>query len=144
MKKIHSDVYIGIIMLIFSVTVLILTFDMPKAPAHFPQIVVFFMLLFSLYIGAFGIRKTLAGDVEKKFEHVKSPMIAFALIMAYALLINYLGFFASTAIFIAAFMVYYNVKKYIVIFLTMVLVDVFVYVLFTVQLNIQLPAGILF
>jgi hypothetical protein len=41
-------------------------------------------------------------------------------------------------------MFYYNVRKYHVVFMCLLGVNLFVYALFVWQLNIQLPSGILF
>jgi phosphatidylglycerophosphate synthase len=132
-------------MLAFSISFLIMTFDMPAGPSKFPRIILFFLLLFSGYILVTGIRKTLLKkDVERKFLNYKHPLVTFFMIAIYVFLIDILGFFSSTSIFIAIFMLFYNVRKYRVVFLCVLGVNLFVYYLFVWQLNIQLPAGLLF
>jgi len=145
MKKIHSDIYISVVMLIFSMSLLSMAFGMPDGPSRFPKIILFFLMIFSVYIFFTGIKKTRTqSDPGKKFLNFKYPITTFLIILIYILLIDFLGFFSSTTIFVAAFMFYYNVRKYHVVFMCLVGVNFFVYSLFVWQLNIQLPSGILF
>jgi uncharacterized membrane protein YidH (DUF202 family) len=145
MKKIHSDIYISIAMLIFSISLLSMALGMPEGPSKFPKIILLFLVIFSVYIFITGLKKTLKqSDTGKKFLNFKYPMTTFLIILAYVILIDFLGFFSSTTLFVAAFMFYYNVRKYHVVFMCLLGVNLFVYALFVWQLNIQLPSGILF
>ncbi len=145
MGKIHSDIYISVVMLVISISLTIMTFDMPEGPEKFPRIILFFLTIFSIYILATGIKKSLKNiDSDRKFINIKHPIISFILIFLYIFLIDKLGFFSSTSVFMIAFMLYYNIRNYITVALCLLGLNLFVYVLFVYQLNIQLPTGILF
>ena len=64
--------------------------------------------------------------------------------MAYIICINFVGFYASTTVFLLAFMLFLNVRKPLVLVGVTAGMDAFLYLLFTIGLKLSLPAGMLF
>ncbi len=157
--KLHHDVWISAALIIFSVAFFSLTISFPKQSAVFPRFFLVGLLLFSLIILAGGIRKTKllkaaddkgnCGKLQGKeknitFDELKNPLVGLAFIIAYIALINILGFFVSTALFLASLMLKLKIKNYLLVALTTIGVTAFVYVLFVSQLKLIMPKGILF
>lgn len=60
MKALHSDLVIGLVMLLFSIAFYSLSAQMPADPAVFPKLILVTFAVFSLFIVWTGIVKTLA------------------------------------------------------------------------------------
>ncbi|MGI5962668.1 MAG: tripartite tricarboxylate transporter TctB family protein [Lawsonibacter sp.] len=73
-----------------------------------------------------------------------NPMIAFLMILVYTLLLNVIGFFVTSAIFMLVMMVWMGYRKIPQMVLTTGIMLGFIYVLFVFQLKVVLPSGILF
>ena len=69
---------------------------------------------------------------------------AYLIIMVYVLCIDFIGFFVSTSVFLVGFMVFLNVRKPLTLICVTAGMDLFLYLLFTVGLKLNLPAGLLF
>jgi uncharacterized protein with PQ loop repeat len=150
-KQIHHDVYIGLVMLFVSLVALIKALPMPENAAQFPELMIVILIAFSLWITYQGIKKTQlinSGKAKKddtiSFEKTKMPLISFVIVVIYTMLIEVLGFFASTTLFVAAFMYFYKIKDLKKIIITLVGLNAFIYFLFVIQLNVPLPKGIIF
>ena len=77
------------------------------------------------------------------WEENKLPLLGYALIVVYILLIDVLGFFVSTTIFMVGYMLFLKMRKPLTLMLVTLGVDVFVYFLFVMQLKLNLPSGLL-
>lgn len=149
-RTIHHDIYIGLIMLLFSVGMFVNTYKMPEGSAQFPKIILSLFTFFSLYILAFGIKKTKDLNSSNKnekslsFQEVNTPLAIFLIIVAYVTIIKFLGFFIATTMFMIAFMYFYKVKSWKLIILNALGVNLFIYLLFVLQLNVRLPKGLFF
>ena len=72
------------------------------------------------------------------------PIVGYAFIAAYAILIPIIGFFTSTGIFMLAMMFYLGYRKWHVMILVTAGIELGIYVLFVEQLMVRIPHGILF
>ena len=144
-RKINNDVFIGIFLVLFSAFFLRETTQLHAGAAQFPRMLFVVLLIMSIVVVIFGVRKTLKpelaqkGDFDFTLKVVKNPFIAFALIVLYIVLFNTIGFFVSTTIFIPLFMVFYGARKIVPIVATTVGINLFVWVLFVRLLNVFLP-----
>ncbi|MGI5962861.1 MAG: tripartite tricarboxylate transporter TctB family protein [Lawsonibacter sp.] len=73
-----------------------------------------------------------------------NPMIAFLMILAYTLLLDVVGFFVTSGVFMLVMMVWMGYRKIPQMVLTTAIMLGFIYVLFVYQLKVALPSGILF
>jgi len=148
MRNIHLDTFIGLLMLVVSGYFYSLTQEMPPEPAEFPKIVLIILMIFSLVIMSKGILLSIRAKkkgliVEQYFDKIRGPMVVYFALCIYVVLIELLGFFASTTIASAFFMLLFGMKSYTKLFLVLIGINVFIYLLFVWQLKIVLPSGVL-
>ena len=74
---------------------------------------------------------------------LSSPLAAFVLMLGYVLLIEVLGFYSATVLFLIAFMYYMNVRSPLTLLSTTGILISFIYLLFSVALKVRLPVGLL-
>lgn len=123
--------------------------------AFYPRGVIAIFALFGILISVAGMKKTkkilqrqeITYDGEEEQLSVpvlKSPVGALIIIALYIALVQLIGFFPATILFIAVFMWYMGSKDWKTYAFTIVGLNMFVYLVFVLQLNVQLPKGILF
>lgn len=66
-----------------------------------------------------------------------------ALLILYVLAVIYIGFYISTPAMLVIYMYFMGIRNIKTILITTAVVMAFVYCLFTLQLGVPLPAGIL-
>ena len=95
----------------------------------------------------FSIRKikkdTPTEEKAANLDEFKSPVIVLALLILYVLAVIYIGFYISTPIMLVGYMWFMGIRNKKTILVTTVIVMAFVYCLFTLQLGVPLPKGIL-
>ncbi|GAA0410547.1 hypothetical protein GCM10009133_18840 [Cocleimonas flava] len=148
MRNIHLDTFIGLLMLLVSAYFYYLAQNMPPEPAEFPKLVISILIVFSLVIMSKGVLLTLRAKkngtiVDHYFERIRGPMAVYLGLCVYVGLIELLGFFTSTTIASAFFMLLFGMRSYIKLLLVLIGINVFIYLLFVWQLKIVLPAGVL-
>ena len=151
-NTIHHDLWIGCLMCLVSVVLLLRTAVMPVGAAQFPKVILGCFIAFGLWIVYKGIVKTLliqkghedqVKDKPLALKLMARPMACLAGVIVYVAVIKITGFFAASTLFTLLFMWLYgmkSLKKMLIITLGM---DFFLYVLFVMQLKVQLPEGIL-
>ena len=144
-RKINKDVFIGIALSLLSLFFLWETRDMHEGARIFPRIVFLLLLVLSLVIAMFGVRKTLKPELWGKddfaltFSAAKMPLFVFAVIVGYIILLNLFGFFISTSIFMPAFLILFGARRILPIVLMTIFTNVIIYVMFVRVLNVMLP-----
>ncbi|MGE4283154.1 MAG: tripartite tricarboxylate transporter TctB family protein [Clostridia bacterium] len=145
LNKINKDVSIGIGLILFSIFFLYESTKIHKGAAEFPKIILLTFLILSIILVVIGITKTLNPTLEKKsdkkilFSEIKSPLIVFLISAVYIALINIIGFFIATTLFVPIIMWYYGIRRFRQILVTTICLDLFIYVLFVRLLNVFLP-----
>ena len=112
-------------------------------PNFFPQVVSAILFLASISL----IIRALKGYSLKNFESINRDgfirtSVTLAIAIAYLFLMQYIGFYLSTAIFLFATMKYLGLENYLVTFIVSVCVASIVYGIFRIFLKIPLPEGI--
>lgn len=155
-RRLHHDTPVGLMIIIFSTIFFTQTFNMTADAAKFPQGILMIFALFGVSVLVNGIKKTSKiskgdedqypeGEEERlQWTVLKSPMITFVIVTIYIWLINIIGFFTATTLFTLLLMWYMGAKGWMTYVFTAVGFNLFIYLLFVVQLNVQLPSGILF
>lgn len=146
---INQDVLIGIFFLIIVVFFFTLTSNLIPEAATFPIVVAILLFIFAILIIKTGLKRKEFkgdGDDESKLTSslLKTPLLTFSGVVLYCLFITLIGFFPSTVIFIIAYLYINNYRSLKTMIITVISVVFFVYLLFVYQLNVRLPAGILF
>ncbi|WP_180994066.1 tripartite tricarboxylate transporter TctB family protein [Bacillus sp. Marseille-P3661] len=153
--KVHHDVFIGIVIILLSIVLYTKTFEFIGEAALFPRALLILFAIFAVYLIYNGLKKTKQmregveviydGEEEQlTFSLIASPMCTLGIVIVYVALINIIGFFPSTILFIISFLWYMGVKNWKVYLVTSIGLNLFIYILFVLQLNVQLPLGIFF
>ena len=92
----------------------------------------------------FAREKRIENDMPLLFEHFKAKQffIVFAMLFAYVILINVLGFYISSLLFIAGTLVFFKIKPLYIVITTVVFL-VLIYGGFSTFLHVPLPRGLL-
>lgn len=151
------NIIVAIAFSIFAILVLILSAGIPVSPSQpltmgtptFPRILSYGILLLSailIYTNLHEARNEKKEDRRAMIEpeHLKIVGTGLIIILACVFTMYFLGFIIAMIIMNIAFLVYFKVKKKIVLILEPVLVPLIIYVVFQNVLNIPLPMGILF
>lgn len=149
MKKILTlDAWIGIVLMIFSVWFWILSGEFPAEAQMFPRFFLATNCLLSALLVINTIRHNLKSDGEThnatSWKELSVIIEAYLIIMVYVICIDFIGFFVSTSVFLIVFMLFLNVRKPVTLICVTAGMDLFLYLLFTVGLRLNLPAGLLF
>ncbi len=152
-KSLHYDIIVGAVLIVISAALFPQTFKFPGTAGIFPQFILVVLAILGIYTLIYGIKETkdtaakaAAGEeVAPVFSWAKDklPLLGYALIVVYILLIKPLGFFLSTTLFLVGYMWFLKIRKPLTLALVTVFTDVFLYVLFVILLKLNLPSGIL-
>ena len=144
-RKINIDVFIGIILTAISVFFFMETRKLHPVAARFPTVVYTLFIGMSVLVFILGVWKTLKperalkSDTLFNFKVIQKPLVVFAIVAGYMVLMNFTGFFISTIIFVPVLMFYYGVRSIRTIILTNIGLNLFVYLLFVRVLRVFLP-----
>ncbi|MFG6114800.1 tripartite tricarboxylate transporter TctB family protein [Halobacillus sp. MO56] len=154
-SKLHQDIYVGVIVIGVSIFLFTKTLGLIEEAARYPQGLLVLFTLFGIFIILKGIKKTklLREGEELKYDGdeaplnmklLKSPLITLAIVVVYVWLLSFIGFFPATILFMASYLGYMQVRSWKAYAFTIVGLNLFIYLVFVMQLNVQLPAGIFF
>lgn len=148
MKKIHQDVWCGIVLLALSAFVYLnLTSLAEKSPDSvvLPYLSIAVIAMFGVMVIVSGVRKTRTaaekGDLPTqyfKWEEMKIPLKAFGFITAYIALFWGVGYMVATPIFMLTFMYHLKMRNWKVMVLITVIFMAIVYFFFVGFLNVRL------
>ncbi len=121
--------------------------DFPLDGGFFPLFSLACIFLLSVYLFTLsffpeqGIKEE--RDKEKKSFHYK-PFILFGILILQILLIKKIGYFVSTALFLAAASLFLGIRNYRILLFTILILIPAMYLFFVWGLQANLPRGILF
>ena len=142
-KNFHPNIYIGIVLIVLSGFFYNMANQfVNQAAAIWPKGVLICIIALSALLIAQGITLTAKRNDNKASNNFKSilvPLLTIVLIAIYAILMNFIGFFASTAFFCPLGMFALGQRNWKAIIGVTLGLDVFVYVLFVTQLQLQMP-----
>lgn len=155
LKQLHHDVYAGVVILVTSLFFLVQAKEFPERAALFPYLILALFLFFAVLLLITGFRKTAmrkkdievptADDEESlTIGMIKMPLLILVTVTAYVVLINFLGFFVSTALFMVGILYMLKLKSLKTYVLTILFTLLFIYLLFVKLLHVFLPTGLLF
>ena len=142
LRNIHANVWIGGVLIILSAIFYGMAgkFVNPSA-AVWPRAVLVGIIILSALLVLNGMKQTAAhadpGLIP--LDIIKGPMAALLVIVVYAVLMKFTGYFVSTAIFLPFGMFALGQRNWKAIFGVTVGLELFVYVLFVMQLQLRMP-----
>ncbi len=142
-----QDMIIGILTVAVGIWAWANTQGMPETTRHYTLCVIaLFTLLGGILIIQSAVKRKVPapGGETVQIKSFVSPLIALVLIASYALLLDKIGFFVTSAVFMVAMMLFLGYRKIVHMAITVLGMLGFIYALFVFQLHVALPAGILF
>lgn len=142
LRNIHANVWIGGVLIILSAIFYGMAgkFVNPSA-AVWPRAVLVGIIILSALLVLNGVKQTAAhadpGLIP--LDIIKGPMAALLVIVVYAVLMKFTGYFVSTAIFLPFGMFAMGQRNWKAILGVTVGLELFVYVLFVMQLQLRMP-----
>ncbi len=142
LRNIHANVWIGGVLIILSAIFYGMAgkFVNPSA-AVWPRAVLVGIIILSALLVLNGMKQTAAhadpGLIP--LDIIKGPMAALLVIVVYAVLMKFTGYFVSTAIFLPFGMFALGQRNWKAILGVTVGLELFVYVLFVMQLQLRMP-----
>ena len=157
MAKLNQDTVAGLILVAFSLFLaLYLTPEQVESHGNVPAalsarlfcyITAGLLGILSLVLTIGSMRKSgrAAGEAKpKSWEPLIRGLICTGMAALYVALAQILGFFVSSALAMAVFLVYFGVKKWSGILIFLIIVLGFIYLLFVQGLKVMMPDGLLF
>ena len=147
-RRIHVDVWLGLILIVFTAFFWSESFKFPVGTG-FPRVFLGVFLGMSTLLFVSGIIKTVKndskGDVKIDWKNtVPKSQGVWGIMVTYVIMINVIGFFPATLLATPSTMLYFGVRKIKLLVLFTLILTLFIYFVFAVQLRLRLPVGILF
>lgn len=167
----HEDIFSGLFLLIVSVLIFVTSFSFEAltttlvGPAFMPQIIAVFMAIFSIIITVSGFKKSRMKNIQVASEQevsgeepsgenliitekksYKPVLITLALMIAYLLLMPFVGFLIMTAayMFVQMLVLSHITNRKIWLFLIIsIITSATIYYLFRNLFYVMLPTGII-
>lgn len=142
MKKL--EIRLGLFVMAISLAYYFLTFTLPESVVLYPRMVAILLFAFSV-IFLIQTAMTEYKDSASPFKGIYWRQLIFVLAMSlvYILLINVMGFFVATSLYIVVTMLGLKIRLLNAVISTLA-VDAALYGIFVFFLNVPLPEGILF
>lgn len=141
--KLSTDVLSGMCLIIFGGFFYHKADNLLAEASLWPKMVLILLIILSVLLVLRGIRKNDLCDFENSFfvsvREMSAPMIALIMMAIYVTVMSYVGFFLSTAIFLPFAMYILQQRSWKVILGTTLGLEIFVYFLFVMQLNLRMP-----
>ncbi|MEG0803922.1 MAG: tripartite tricarboxylate transporter TctB family protein [Pygmaiobacter sp.] len=141
-KQIHHDVWVGAILLAFSIWVLVIALSISGQAAILPIALCAMMALCAAIVLINGLRKTKAAEGEFSYEMTlkdSKPALMFLLfIFIYYFGFRYIGYWATTPAFLVLTQKYLKVKSWKLNIIITVSYMVIAFVLFVVILKLPI------
>jgi len=125
------------------------SFELSDSSKSYPRFTIILLFgLTTLYLVQMVLRARKFGvesGVDEIFEgfQAKQFLVSFALVVVYFFMMKFLGFFSATTIYLVAALVYLRVPVVHSV-ITVVGVDMLIYLAFVMFLGVKLPKGLLF
>lgn len=142
LKNIHANVWIGVLLIVLSIVFFLMAgqFSNPSA-ATWPKVILIGIMILSSILVIHGLKLTgeHASPDTIPCSQLKGSMISLACVVSYAVLMNYTGYFVSSAVFLPLGMFALGQRNWKAILGVTVGLELFVYVLFVLQLKLRMP-----
>ena len=153
---ITKDLYLGGFLILLSVLCYIESLSYPYESAYFPRFII--MLLAILGVATVVkeiIKHKKSSDIKQSETSSRDEKIAFWMIprvrkvalmifssLVYMVVMNYVGFFVTTSVYLPIMMRFLGIRKLKTLFLSTFVVVFVIYMLFVAFLNVPFPEGI--
>ena len=140
MKKLHQDVYVGIVMIVFSAWAALAGLKIPGEPGVVPVAVAVIMLALGVCVLVKGIKMTVAGGeitYSMSWSKIDVSIYAYLAVVLYVVLFFVLGYFTATFLFLTGMMLFLKAGSWKKCALISLIAVVCLYVLFVVFFGVN-------
>lgn len=143
-KAIHQDVFISIAIYIVLAFLLTVSMKLPKDSSVFPNMLIIGLAILNTSVLLKGISKTKIMKNEGtsvnpiRWEVIKMPLIVFFLTVIYIVLFRLSNFYLATTVYMVVLMKFYKIKSWKTVILVTFIFNVFIYLGFSMGLNVPL------
>lgn len=147
-KAFRQSIGVSLVIMAFAAASFLFSLPMPGNAPIFPRMAAGFLFLcaLGLLIGAIT-RKNKGRAFEMTavdFRNMDSPLVTLGLVILYALGFKYIGFYVTTLVISVALMRYMGIRSVKTVGIVAGVLLMFLYGLFTMQLKVPMPKGLLF
>lgn len=140
MKKLHQDVYVGIVMIVFSAWAALAGLKIPGEPGVVPVALAVIMLAFGVCVLVKGIKMTVAGGeitYSMSWSKIDVSIYAYLVVVLYVVLFFVLGYFTATFLFLTGMMLFLKAGSWKKCALISLIAVACLYVLFVVFFGVN-------
>ena len=137
--KARESVITSVVLLIIYGFLFAQTMGMPSTPALFPRVCLILLTVLTVIMLYLDVRKYAKDHDAESGVHWKEiavPLVAFAAIVVYAVLLDLFGYFPATAVMLVGFMIALKVKPWWLILAITAVYALFIYLMFVVWLRV--------
>ena len=146
-KAYRQSLCVAGVIMAFALAAFLLSLPMPDHAPIFPRMASAFLLACGAGLMVGAVRRHRKGLPPETpavdFGEMQSPLILLLLVVVYALGFKYVGFYVTTLVIVVASMLHMGIRSVKTIALVTVILLAFLFWLFTIQLGIHMPQGIL-
>ncbi|MDO4988610.1 MAG: tripartite tricarboxylate transporter TctB family protein [Synergistes sp.] len=146
--KFNKDKFFAVAVTLISALLTAQAFSYPYESSQFPRFLCILMLLFSAIMLIKNLKSNTSQTTELSAASfaaaTKIPVAVFGSVTIYVVGIAYIGYFVSTALFMALTMIGFGERKVLHIAAAIAVFLAVVYALFVSFLGLRLPEGLLF
>ena len=147
-KAYRQSICVTLAIMAFAAAAIFFSLPMPGNAPIFPRMAAGFLFLCALGLLIGTLLRKKRGEAPETaavdFSAMQSPLVTLALVVVYALGFKYIGFYVTTFVITIALMVYMGVRSVKTIAIVVAVLMIFLYGLFTMQLKVPMPQGLLF
>lgn len=143
----RADLISSIIVMAVAIFFFYQTFAFPDTGADSETGPEFIPRIFSTLLMILGIIlfiKSFTTKEEAPTTKVKMIALTIGILFVYMLLINFLGFYSSTILFVLVLLLITNIRKIALLITVPISIALFIFVFFENLLTVPIPTGILF
>ena len=146
-KAYRQSLCVAGVIMAFARAAFLLSLPMPDHAPIFPRMASAFLFACGAGLMVGAVRRHRKGLPPETpavdFGEMQSPLILLLLVVVYALGFKYVGFYVTTLVIVVASMLHMGIRSVKTIALVTVILLAFLFWLFTIQLGIHMPQGIL-
>lgn len=143
MKKSFADMIISIVLLAFLTSLAVQVPAIPEVSRRYPLVLLIISYVMTIYLLVTSVVKQKKEEKQETqvAEQVKIIVPYCLMITVYLILMNKIGYIASTVLFMAASLIYLKLKNKVVLAVLSVVLTIILYFVFTNFLTVILPRG---
>ncbi|MBR1919219.1 MAG: tripartite tricarboxylate transporter TctB family protein [Spirochaetales bacterium] len=141
------DIGVGAVAIVIGVAAFVLSLEMPGRASLFPKLVSALFCILGLSLILTSYARIRSGSESTKplltLELFKGPVMVFAILIAYVVVMVNVGFYVTTPFMLILYMRLLGIRSWRTVLLVTVIVMLFIFGLFSFALDIPLPEGFL-